>query len=190
MGVQSRVVSGLVGLAIAVMLAAAPHVAADTTGPQVPFGAVVGRATLVVVARAHLGEDGSVTVVIERVLQGTGPVSGRLLFADARDAPDLLDDGVVIIAFTDPSTLDAAAPTIAWQVSEDDYVDPDGLAPADGLPPTLAAMYTYFGQPLAAPRTSTGVGASLSDALVPILFVLLALAAAEGGIVRRGRTRR
>jgi hypothetical protein len=59
------------------------------------------------------------------------------------------------------------------------------VATTEGLPPTLAAMYTWFGVPMAAERA--GVGTDLPAVVVPILLVLVALAMAEAGIARRER---
>lgn len=187
---RTRVRAAVLPAAIAAgLVVGASNASADTTGPQVPFDAVVARARLVVVGTTKLEPGGGVTVVIERVLAGVGPSSGVLHF-EGDDPPELVDGGEAVIAFSNPATIDADAPTVAWEVSRDGYVDPDGLARVQDVPPTLAAMYTWFGQPMTAPRTAGGAGATLDDVLVPILLVLVALAAAEGGIARRERGRR
>jgi hypothetical protein len=175
--------AGVVGVA-----ALAPSVArAETTGPAIPFDAVIAASNLVVVATTELRPDGAIVVHIERVLAGVAPAASSLEFARPEDPPALVDGGRAVIAFTLPTTIEATAPTRAWQISADGYVDPDGVAPADGLPPTLAAIYTRFGVPM---RTEPAAGSSgLSNALGPILLVLVALAMAEGGIAHRDRRR-
>lgn len=173
------------GLAlVAASLAVGPPLHAATTGPRPPFPVMVADATLVVVARIAL-EEARITVLVERVLAGTGPSSGRLVFEDPTDPPHLVDGAAAIIAFADPGSIEASAPTIAWHVSDDGFIDPDGLASADGLPPTLAAMYTYFGVPMA-PERAGGDG-DHSEILLPFVLVLAALALAEGGIAHRER---
>lgn len=178
---------GLAGLVGAFALAPPPMRAA-TTGPSVPFGAAVATSTLVVVATTELRPDGGIVVRIERVLAGVAPARSELEFAAPVDPPPLVDGGRAVIAFSVATSIDAAAPTRAWQISPDGYVDPDGLAPAEGLPPTLAALYTWFGVPLRE-TPSADSGFRLSSALGPILLVLVALAMAEGGIAHRDRRR-
>jgi hypothetical protein len=179
---------GLVGLAGLVGGGAlAPlDVRAATTGPSIPFEAAVATASLVVVGTTDLGPDGGIVVHIERVLSGVAPATNLLEFPAPVDPPPLVDGGRAVIAFSLPTSIDAAAPTRAWQINADGYVDPDGLAPADGLPPTLAAIYTWFGVPMREASTA-GSGIGLSNALGPILLVLVALAMAEGGIAHRDR---
>src|SRR6478752_6101487 len=163
---------GLAGL-VGALVSAAPPVSAATGGPSIPFDAAIAASRLV-----H----------IERVLVGIPPANEQIVFAAPVDAPPLVDGGRAVIAFSTPTSIDADAPTRAWQVSADGYVDPDAIAPADGLPPTLAALYTSFGLPMReAAVASAGLG--LSSALGPMLLVLVALAMAEGGIARRDRRR-
>jgi hypothetical protein len=178
---------GLTGM-VGVMALGAPQVRAATTGPSIPFDAVVAASKLVVVATIELRADAAIVVHIERVLVGIPPASSQLVFEAPADPPPLADGGRAVIAFSVPSSIEAGAPTRAWQISADGFVDPDGMAPADGLPPTLAALYTWFGLPLReAGPASEGFG--LSNAIGPILLVLLALAMAEGGIAHRDRRR-
>src|SRR6478735_11892508 len=171
--------AGLVGA-----LASGPQpVLAATRGPASPFEATIAASRLVVVATTELRPDGSIVVLIERVLAGVPPIRPQLAFAAPVDAPPLVDGGRAVIAFSTPTSIDAAAPTRAWQISADGYVDPEGVAPADGLPPTLAALYTWFGLPMReAAVASAGFG--LSSVLGPMLLVLVALAMADGGIAR------
>ena len=178
---------GLAGLVGAVALAPL-SVRGATNGPSIPFEAAMATSTLVVVATTELRPDGGIVVRIERVLAGAAPARTELEFPAPVDPPPLVDGGRAVIAFSIPTSIDAAAPTRAGQISADGYVDPDGLAPAEGLPPTLAAIYTWFGVPLRETE-STGSGFRLSSALGPILLVLVALAMAEGGIAHRDRRR-
>jgi len=178
---------GLAGL-VGALVSAAPPVSAATGGPSIPFDAAIAGSRLVVVATTELLADGSIVVHVERVLVGIPPANEQIVFAAPVDAPPLVDGGRAVIAFSTPTSIDADAPTRAWQVSADGYVDPDAIAPADGLPPTLAALYTSFGLPMReAAVASAGLG--LSSALGPMLLVLVALAMAEGGIARRDRRR-
>ena len=178
---------GLVGVIGAVALQAAPARAA-TTGPSIPFESAIADARLVVVATTELRPDAAIVVHVERVLLGVPPAGAQLVFNQPVDPPPLVDGGLAVIAFSVPTSIEADAPTRAWQISGDGFVDPAGVAPADGLPPTLAALYTWFGLPMReAPAASAGVG--LSNALGPMLLVLLALAMAEGGIAHRDRQR-
>jgi hypothetical protein len=175
---------------VALSTAAAPRTLAATEGARPPFAATAGTSTLVVVGRAEVADDGAITVIIDRVLQGAGPADGRLEFHRADAPPAIVHGQLVVIAFADPATIDADAPTYAWPVSPDGFVDPQGVQPADGLPPTLAAMYTYFGVPMGAAYAGGGIGGDLPLFLVPLLLVLAAMLLAEGGIARRGRGHR
>ena len=177
---------GLAGMMGA--LASGPQpVLAATRGPAIPFEATIAASRLVVVATTELHADGSIVVQVERVLAGVPP-RAQLVFAAPVDAPALVDGGRAVIAFSTPTSIDADAPTRAWQISADGYVDPEGVAPADGLPPTLAALYTWFGLPMREAAAATA-GFGLSSVLGPILLVLVALAMAEGGIAHRSRQR-
>jgi hypothetical protein len=177
---------GLAGLVGATAFAPGP-VLGGTNGPSIPFDAAIATSALVVVATTDLRPDGSIVVRIERVLAGVAPARPELEFATPVDPPPLVDGGRAVIAFGVPTSIDGAAPTRAWQISADGYVDPDGLAPADGLPPTLAALYTWFGVPMRL-EPAAGPGGP-SNAIGPILLVLVALAMAEGGIAHRDRRR-
>ena len=178
---------GLAGL-MGAFASGAPPVRAATGGPSLPFGAAMAASRLVVVATTELHPDGSIVVQVERVLAGIPPVHPQLVFAAPVDAPPLVDGGRAVIAFSTPTSIDADAPTRAWQISADGYVDPEGVAPADGLPPTLAALYTWFGLPMREAAAATA-GFGPSSVLGPILLVLVALAMAEGGIAHRSRRR-
>jgi hypothetical protein len=165
-----------------------PQVRAATTGPSIPFDCVVAASKLVVVATIEVRPDTAIVVLIERVLVGVGPAGKQLVFEAPVDPPPLADGARAVIAFSVPSSIEADAPTRAWEISADGFVDPARMAPADGLPPTLAALYTWFGLPLReAAEASAGFGPS--NAIGPILLVLLALAMAEGGIAHRDRRR-
>jgi hypothetical protein len=176
---------GLVGMIGAGMIAA-PTVRAQASGPGIPFDAAIAASHLVVVATTELRTDGAIVVHVERVLAGAAPAVPAIVFPAPADPPALVDGGRAVIAFSAPTTIDAAAPTRAWQISADGYVDPQGLQPADGLPPTLAALYTWFGQPMRDTPAATA-GSGLPNLLGPTVLVLLALAMAQGGISRRER---
>ena len=177
---------GLAGM-VGVITSGAP-VRAATTGPSIPFEAAIAASRLVVVATVELQTDSTIVVNIERVLAGVPPARPQLVFPAPVDPPPLVDGGRAIIAFSLPTSIEADAPTLAWQISADGYVDPAGLAPANGLPPTLAALYTWFGLPMRETATANA-GFGLTNALGPMLLVLVALAMAEGGIAHRDRRR-
>ncbi|HEU0242385.1 MAG TPA: hypothetical protein VFQ75_00675 [Candidatus Limnocylindrales bacterium] len=178
---------GLAGL-IGVAVLAPPFARAGTTGPSIPFGAAIAASRLVVIATTELRADGAIVVHVERVLAGARPATSSLVFTEPQDPPAFVDGGRAVIAFGEPTSIEAAAPTRAWQISADGYVDPDGIQPADGLPPTLAALYTWFGVPMRV-EPAAGADGGLANALGPILLVLVALALAEGGIAHRDRRR-
>ncbi|HEX5828888.1 MAG TPA: hypothetical protein VFY23_15295 [Candidatus Limnocylindrales bacterium] len=174
----------------AFLTTAVPRAHAATEGARPTFAATAATATLVVVGRAEVATGGAITIIIDRVLQGAGPADGRLEFHRPEAPPTITHGQRVVIAFSDPTSIDADAPTYAWPVSPDGFVDPRGVQPADGLPPTLAAMYTYFGVPMGSGYADGGIGGDVPVVLVPFLLVLAAMLLAEGGIARRGRAHR
>jgi hypothetical protein len=174
---------------VAVLLASASASRAATMGPSLPFDASIARTRLVAVAHTRVEPHRLITVTIDRVLHGRAPPSAVLVFAAAREPPAAVVDGaVVVIAFADSSSIERSAPTLAWQVTDDGIIEPGTLGTSDGLPPTLAAMYTYFGVPIATDRAEARP--DLGEVAVPVLLVVAALAFAEGSIAHRGRRAR
>ncbi len=53
----------------------------------------------------------------------------------------------VVVAFDNPDELDFRAGNIVWHVTSDGRIDPEHFQSFPGLPPTLAAMFAYFGVP-------------------------------------------
>ena len=166
------------------------------SGPSPPstFGEVVHRSTLIVLVAVHPTATGGVVLDVERVLKGQAPYA--LTFADITLGPPIGDWAQAVIAFSDPSTIDFRAPTIAWHIAPDGRVDPEGYQPAADLPPTLDAMIAYFGAPASGPVPSSTLPVSQTltlsriQDLAPLaagLGVLLLIGLAIGiGLRRRG----
>ncbi|MEO5966474.1 MAG: hypothetical protein ABIR11_13495 [Candidatus Limnocylindrales bacterium] len=181
-------------LGSAVLIAAAwlaPPALADSGPDQGTFDQLVDRSSLVVVAMVHLAPDGAITLDIRQVLHGgSAPVT---TFAPPTFAPVLVDGGVAVIAFTDPASIDFRTPTIAWQVSADGYIDPDRLQQVQGLPPTLAAMYTRFGKAMSTEAErldAAGQGGFPVGLVLPFLLVVCALVLADRGAAWRAHPKR
>ncbi len=158
-------------------------VAADQGPSAQTFSEIVNQAKLIVVAMIDIGPDGGVTLDVERVLKGT-PVA-RLVFPPTDIGPPLDDWKRAIVAFTNPTTIDFRAPTIAWHVADDGTIDPEGFQQYPGLPRTLEATLVAFGQD-AIESASAPVGVLLPTPQAPrpedppALPVVIAGAAATG----------
>jgi hypothetical protein len=186
--------AGTVALAVAASALAARPVAADHAGQRQTFAEIVGQAELIVVARVSIGPDGSIILDVERTLKGNAVQ--RLAFAPT-DTAALGKWNRAIVAFTDPTTIDFRAPTIAWHVADDGMIDPEGFQQFPGLPPTLDAMLVAFGQdanepPAASVAVSVAMAEPSPDNGLQAVFAAVATGVAAAGavaivIVRRRR---
>ena len=136
--------------------------AADSGSWIGTFDAVVARARLIVVARIGAAADGGIVLDVERTLRGRS--ADRLVFPATDAAPPLETWHRAVVAFTDPTTIDFRAPTIAWHVAPDGTIDPEGFQPYVGLPPTLDAMLAAFGQAPLDPGASPAGAPAISPA--------------------------
>jgi hypothetical protein len=171
---------GAVALALAAAIASSHPAAADHGGQQQTFADIVDGSRLIVVARITIDRDGGVVLDVERVLKGE-PIE-RLAFAPTDLGPPLEGWDRAMFAFTDPTTIDARAPTIAWHVADDGVLDPEGFQQAVGLPATLDAVVAAFGQdpiePVAAalPAAAPPLAPSPADSAPAILAALIVVA--------------
>ena len=150
---------------------------------------------LIVVARVTIGPAGGIVLDVERTLKGNAVK--RLAFAPT-DTSALGKWNRAIVAFTDPTTIDFRAPTIAWHVADDGTIDPEGFQQFPGLPTTLDAMLVAFGQDVTEPpATSDGISPTTAEpspvsGSQAVLPAILAGAAITGIVAlfivgRRGR---
>jgi hypothetical protein len=126
---------------ILVLAAASGAHAASSQEPET-FDHLIAGMQLVIVAQVTGSETLGYTYSVEHVLKGSSGPTLRL-------PPDLqaaVEPGwtEVVIAFSDPSTDDFRAPTIAWHVAADGTIDPEGYQQYPGLPHTLDAMLAAF----------------------------------------------
>lgn len=200
LGVSIRILAFLFALTLpATVLAASSHT------PRTFADVVAGMQLIVVADVAGSPEDG-ITYTVETFLKGSGP--RELQFA-APDLQSAVEPGWarVVIAFSDPTTDDFRAPTIAWHVGSDGAIDPEGFQQYVGLPGTLPAMLAFFGAsssagptivptisaaPPATPDVTTPPAepkaASSSGLPVEVAIAVLAVGAAIvllGGLARR-----
>jgi hypothetical protein len=170
-------------------------VAADHAGQRETFAEIVGRAELIVVARVSIGPDGGIILDVERTLKGNAVQ--RLAFPPT-DTAALGKWNRAIVAFTDPTTIDFRAPTIAWHVSDDGMVDPEGFQQFPGLPMTLDAMLVAFGQDAnKPPAASVPVSVAMAEpspdkdsrAVLPAVITGVAAAGVVALVIVRRRWR-
>ncbi len=134
----------ILAFCLAIYAGAAPGTAlADSRPSQETFDQLVERSSLIVVATIHRRSDGGLTLGVETVLKGTAAT--ELSFPPTDIAPPIETWSRAVIAFSDASTIDFRAPTIAWHVAADGRIDPEGYQPFAGLPPTLDALLAAFG---------------------------------------------
>jgi hypothetical protein len=132
------------GLAILVLgLCQTSSVSAASSQTPETFADVLSRMQLVVVADVTGSTETGFTYSVETFLKGT---SARTL----QFGPDLqaaVEPGWtrVVLAFSNLTTDDFRAPTIAWHIGPDGTIDPEGYQQYVGLPRTLTAMLAYFG---------------------------------------------
>ena len=192
----------LLAILTALMLPATA-LAASSQSPRT-FAEVVAGMQLIVVADVDGSPEAGVTYTVETVLKGSGPP--ELQFA-APDLQSAVQPGWtrVVIAFSNPTTDDFRAPTIAWHVAADGAIDPEGYQQYVGLPGTLPAMLSFFGLPSstgpsAPPTASTGpsptpavtvapaAAADVPSSWLPVALPILvagAIAVLAGILVRR-----
>jgi hypothetical protein len=145
---------GAVALALAAAIASAHPAAADHGGQRPTLADIVAQSQLIVVARVSVDRDG-ITLDVERVLKGD-PVEA-LVFPPTDQKPPLDGWKRAVFAFTDQTTLDTRAPTMAWNVADDGILDPEGFQPTDGLPATLDELIAAFGQGPVEPAVALGL---------------------------------
>lgn len=175
---QSTLVAGVLGALI--VLAGTPAVRAGSGQAPETFAQLVAGMRLVIVARVSGSAGLGYTYTIERVLKGSvGPVLRLPPDAQAAVEPGWTE---VVIAFSDPSTDDFRAPTIAWHVGTDSTIDPEGYQRYPGLPATLDAMLAAFGLtsssagPASPPPNGASPAGSGTPSPVPALALGLLLA--------------
>lgn len=181
----------------------ATALAASSQSPRT-FADVVSGMQLIVVADVAGSPEAGVTYTVETFLKGSGPRELRFAASDLQSA---VQPGWtrVVIAFSDPTTDEFRAPTIAWHVGSDGAIDPEGYQQYVGLPGTLPAMLAFFGLsssvgPTTLPTVSGGPPATptvsappaeakgASSSPVEIAIAVLAVGAAIvllGGLARR-----
>ncbi len=141
------------GLAVALLLTVVPSVLAATPSKDT-FGSVTREATLVVLVRIHHRSTGALVLDVERVLKGS--TRRRLRFQPGTTDVPLYTWTQALIAFRDPSSLDFRSPTIAWHVTADGGIDPEGYQQFPGTPRTLRGVFAAFDLP----ATSTALPVS------------------------------
>ena len=168
------------------------------------FAAVVAGMQLIVVADVAGSPDSGVTYTVETFLKGSGP---RELQFPAPDLQSAVQTGWtrVVVAFSNPTTDDFRAPTIAWHVGSDGAIDPEGYQQYVGLPRNLPAMLAFFGVsspagpstpptvsagPMATPAVTAPVAEAKggSSSAVQVVIVILAAGAVIlllGALARR-----
>jgi hypothetical protein len=168
--------------AIAILILAAPLLAfptgASAISSQTPqtFSQLISGMKLVILAKVSGSETQGYTYTVEQVLQGS---AGPALTFDP-DAQAAVQPGwtEAVVAFSNLTTDDFRAPTVAWHVAPDGTIDPEKFAPYPGLPATLADMLAFFGASAspsavasvaasAAPPASVSIAPSLAASLAP-----------------------
>jgi hypothetical protein len=129
-------------LAAMLLLTAAAPTTANSGPSTTTFADVVARSRLVVLADVVRRPAGGITLDVARVLKGR---AGRVLrFAPTLQSAVQPGWARAVVAFTDPTTLDFRAQTIAWHVTAAGVVDPERYQQYPGTPQTLAAMLAWF----------------------------------------------
>ncbi len=109
-------------LAAMLLLTAAAPTTANSGPSTTTFADVVARSRLVVLADVVRRPAGGITLDVARVLKGR---AGRVLrFAPTLQSAVQPGWARAVVAFTDPTTLDFRAQTIAWHVTAAGVVDP------------------------------------------------------------------
>ena len=127
---------------IGLLFALAGAALANSAPAVTTFANVVRSSPVAVLVGVHARSDGGYTLDVERVLKGSAPA--RLQVAPTLQAALEAGWSRAIVAFSDVTTLDFRAPTIAWHVSADGRIDPEGYQQYRGLPQTLGAMLAWF----------------------------------------------
>ena len=117
---------------------------AMATSSQRPetFEHLVSSMKLVIVAHVSGNPETGFRYAVDQVLKG--PATSSLRFGPDPQAAVQPGWTLAVVAFTDPTTDDFRAPTIAWHVGSGGAIDPEGYQRYQGLPPTLDAMLAYF----------------------------------------------
>jgi hypothetical protein len=153
-GGQALAVAAAVALGVWIAVAGAAR--ADTDTADDTFAGLVSRCRLIVLADVeHLG-DGALVLDVTESFKGI--VGAELRYTDEPQAAVQPEWTRAIVAFSDPSTLDFRAPTVAWHVVDDGTVDPEGWQQYAGVPPTLADWEATFG---------VGPGGAVASAAAP-----------------------
>ncbi len=178
---------------------------ADTDRAEETFADLVARCPLIVLADVeHPGDGAFVLHVTESFKGAVGP---ELRYQDEPQAAVQAGWTKAIVAFSDPGTIDVRAPTIAWHVTDDGTVDPEGWQQYPGIPGTLADWEAAFGigpggavlsTPAATPVAAAPGDAPLRDpaqqAVLAAMLVIGIGVAVLGGVAvvlgRRDRRRR
>lgn len=170
----------MIASAVVLGLAAAWPVAAS--GPVTPqsFAQRVAEAKLVALVSVEGTPATGYVLTVERVLKGR---AGSRLVYPAPQWISALQPGWtrVVVAFDNPDELDFRAGNIVWHVTSDGRIDPEHFQSFPGLPPTLAAMFAYFG----VPATSTGPPTNPAGPNPFGAALLIALSLAGGMLIWR-----
>jgi hypothetical protein len=165
-----RLLPAVAGLLL--LLVVAQPVAAATPQTPLTFAQRIAQAKLVALVSVSGSPQAGYVLTVEQVFKGQAP--SRLVYPPPQlQAAVAVEPGWtrVVIAFDNPTTLDFRANNIAWHVGPDGRIDPEHFQQFQGLPPTLAAMFAYFGLPATSterPEPRDG------PAPLSMLFVLLA----------------
>ena len=206
--------AGAIGLLVTVLVSFLPAgAAANSSLAPTTFDDLIASMKLVVLAQVRGSVTTGYTYAIERTLKGSaGPVLSFGPDLQAAVQPGWTE---VVVAFSNPTTDDFRAPTIAWHVTADGTVDPEGYQQYPGLPRTISEMLAHFGvaqppsrSPSASPSgpdTSASAISASSSIVAPlsvktpsepgqsigIVTILLVLVTAVGGfVIARARRRR
>jgi hypothetical protein len=166
-------------LALALLAVVAATALADSGPSATTFSDVVGSSRLIVLADVTQRPDGGFDLKVERVLKGHA--AATLRFA-ATPSPAVQPGWRrAVVAFTDPTTIDSRAVTIAWHVAASGALDPERYQQYPGTPQTLAALLAWFGR-LPATDSLPATGAPTGADWRPAILVLAGLAGLAGAL--------